>query len=176
MAPSSRAVAQEESRRQALIIPVSSSSLTRRSAPACTRSACPGQYGSRPRHIKGLAGAESRGAAVVPAGTRRARRVPRVPVPRAPEAVGVHAVVVAQIVVLCARPSRCEHGFDDQIQDLFLAEVARAVIIRPGAAASSRGTARPGAAASSGATATASACPAAAAVTRRAAVPGKPRR
>ena len=138
---------------------------------------CPGQYGSRPQHIKGLAGAESRGAAVVPAGARRARRVPRVPVPRVPEAVGVDAVVVvAQIVVFCARPSPCEHGFDDQIQDLFLAEVARAVIIRPGAAASSRGTARPGAAASSGATVTAGADPAAAAVTRRTAVPGKPRR
>ena len=129
----------------------------------------PGQYGSRPRHIKGLPGAESRGAAAGPAGTRRARRVPRVPVPRAPEAAGVHAVAVA---IACARPSCREHGFDDQIQDLFLAEVIGAGTAGAGAAAC-RG---PPATASACPAATASACPAAtASVTRRAFVPRKPR-
>ena len=114
---------------------------------------CPRQRGPRPRHIKGLPGAESRGAAVLPAGARRARRGPRVPVPRAPEAageaVGVHAVVVAQIVVLPGRPSCREHRFDDQVKDLFLAKVPGAV------------TAAARVAACRGAAATASVCPAA---------------
>ena len=113
----------------------------------------PGQHGSRPQHIKGLPGAESLGAAVLPAGGR--------PVPRVPEAtgeaVGVHAVVVAQIVVLCARPPCREHRFDDQVKDLFLAEVASAVIAGANVAASGGRAA-------------------AASVTRRALVPRKPRR
>ena len=112
----------------------------------------PRQRGPRPRHIKGLPGAESQArAGVLFAGVLRARRVPRAP-EAAGEAVGVHAVVVAQIVVLCARPSPREHRFDDQIKDLFLAEVNSTVISRPGAAASSGGTARPGAATSGGGT------------------------
>ena len=152
----------------------------------------PGQHGPRPRHIKGPARAESRGTAGLPAGLPRARRVPPLP--------AAVAVAVAQIVFLPARPSPREHRFDDQIKDLFLAEVARAVIIRAGTAASSEGTVTAGAAASSGGTvtaraaassggtvtaraaassegtATAGAGPAAAAATRRAAVPGTPGR
>ena len=123
----------------------------------------PRQRGPRPRHIKRPARAEPRGAGGLPAGglpagLPRARRVPRLPA-----AAGVPAaVVVRQIIFLPGRPSPREHRLDDQIKDLFLAEVTRAVIIRPGAAASRGGTAR------------ANAGPAAAAVTRRAAVPGTP--
>ena len=122
----------------------------------------PRQRGSRPQHIKRLAGAESRAragglfAGVLFAGVRRARRVPR-----AGEAAGV-PVVVRQIVVLPGGPSPREHRFDDQVKDLFLAEVARA-LIRASAAASRRGTA----AASAGPAAGAS-------VTRRAVVPRTP--
>ena len=118
---------------------------------------CPRQHGPRPQHIKRLARAESRrpGRCLF-AGLPRARRVPRLR-----EAAGVPAVV-RQIVVLPGRPAPREHRFDNQIKDLFLAKVTRAAIIRPGAAASSGGTA------------TAGAGPAAAAVTRRAAVPGTP--
>ena len=148
-------MAQELSRRQALIIPVSSSSLTRRSAPVCTRSASPASAGPGRSHIKGLPGAESRARAAGLSAdpVRRRSRGPGASREAASEAAGVRAVVVAQIVVLCARPSRREHRFDDQIKDLFLAEVTSAVIIR--------GPALPPAA---GRTATASVCPAAAAV------------
>ena len=121
---------------------------------------CPRQHGPRPQHIKRLAGAESRaraGARVLFAGVLRARRVPRVPA-----AARVPIVVVVQIVFPCGRSSPREHGFDDQIKDLFLAKVARA-LIRASAAASRRGTA----AASTGPAAGAS-------VTRRAAVPRTP--
>ena len=123
---------------------------------------CPRQRGPRPRHIKRLPRTESRAragdlfAGALFAGARRARRVPQVP------AAARVPVVVRQIVVLPGRPAPREHRFNDQIKDLFLAKVTRAVIIRPGAAASSGGTA------------TAGAGPAAAAVTRRAAVPGTP--
>ena len=117
---------------------------------------CPRQHGPRPQHIKRPARAESRRPAVLPAGLPRARRVPRLPA-----AASVPAAV-RQIVVLPGRPAPREHRFDNQIKDLFLAKVTRAAIIRPGAAASSGGTA------------TAGAGPAAAAVTRRAAVPGTP--
>ena len=60
---------------------------------------------------------------------------------RFPKAVGVPLVLVRRIVFPWGWPSPRDHGFDDQIEDFFLAEIVSAVTVRAGVTASGGETA-----------------------------------
>ncbi len=97
----------------------------------------PGQRRSRSQYIESFVRAKSAaGGGALFFRVLRAARIWRVP-----GIVGVPLVLVRWIVFLWGWPSPRDHGFDDQIEDLFLAEVVSAVTVRASVAASGGETA-----------------------------------